>query len=44
VGLGSAGPEGITLAAKAALAAAEVVIGYKLYVEEAAPHLPPGAG
>jgi precorrin-3B C17-methyltransferase len=43
VGLGSAGPEGITLAAQKALARAEVVIGYKLYLEEAAPHLPPTA-
>jgi precorrin-3B C17-methyltransferase len=43
VGLGSTGPDGITLSAKAALARAEVVMGYRLYVEEARPHLPEGA-
>lgn len=40
IGLGSAGPSGITLAAKAALAKAKVVLGYKLYLDEAKPHLP----
>jgi precorrin-3B C17-methyltransferase len=43
VGLGSAGPKGITLAAKEALSRAEVVFGYKLYLKEAEPHLPPAA-
>jgi precorrin-3B C17-methyltransferase len=37
IGLGSAGPEGLTTAAKKALAKARIVLGYKLYLEEARP-------
>jgi precorrin-3B C17-methyltransferase len=37
VGLGSSGPDGVTPAARNVLAEAERVLGYRLYVEEAAP-------
>ena len=43
VGLGSAGPDGLTGAAKKALAEASVVLGYKLYLEEARPFVREGA-
>jgi precorrin-3B C17-methyltransferase len=39
VGLGSAGPDGLTIAAQKELAKAKVVMGYKLYLEEAKPFL-----
>ncbi|MDR1052108.1 MAG: precorrin-3B C(17)-methyltransferase [Deltaproteobacteria bacterium] len=42
VGLGSGGPKGITLAAREALAGSEIVLGYKLYLDEAKSFLPPG--
>jgi precorrin-3B C17-methyltransferase len=37
--LGSAGPAGLSIAAADALESAEIVLGYKLYVEEAKPFL-----
>ncbi|MDR0620835.1 MAG: precorrin-3B C(17)-methyltransferase [Deltaproteobacteria bacterium] len=43
VGLGSSGPDGLTGAAKKALAEASVVLGYKLYLEEARPFVREGA-
>jgi precorrin-3B C17-methyltransferase len=43
IGLGSAGPEGLTLAAKKALGEAAIVLGYKLYLEEAKPFVGPTA-
>jgi precorrin-3B C17-methyltransferase len=41
IGLGSGGPEGITLAAQKALLEVDTVIGYKLYLEQAAHLLGP---
>jgi precorrin-3B C17-methyltransferase len=43
VGLGSAGPQGITLSAKQALSEASIVLGYKLYLEEAKAFVKPEA-
>ncbi|MDR2350831.1 MAG: precorrin-3B C(17)-methyltransferase [Deltaproteobacteria bacterium] len=43
IGLGSKGPGGITLDARKALGDATVVIGYKLYLEQAGPFLRPDA-
>ncbi|MDR2339591.1 MAG: precorrin-3B C(17)-methyltransferase [Deltaproteobacteria bacterium] len=39
IGLGSKGPAGITLEARKALEGTDVVIGYKLYIEQAEPWL-----
>jgi precorrin-3B C17-methyltransferase len=42
VGLGSRGPEGITLEARGALARAGAVFGYGLYLEQARPYIAEG--
>ncbi|MDR1080786.1 MAG: precorrin-3B C(17)-methyltransferase, partial [Deltaproteobacteria bacterium] len=42
VGLGSRGPGGVTLEARDALGRADAVFGYRLYLEQAKPHLKPG--
>ncbi|MDR2611532.1 MAG: precorrin-3B C(17)-methyltransferase, partial [Deltaproteobacteria bacterium] len=43
VGLGSRGPQGLTLEARDALGRAEAVFGYRLYLEQAEPFLREGA-